>query len=457
VTTYFLSEETAHFSTPAGEIVGWLDGDVVRASGIAYARAGRFQPPHPEPPAPLPIDATTSGPGCPQTSRPTLDALLGGGMVGYPTDEDCLRLSVTRPASPSHRARPVMVWIHGGSYIAGAGDLPAYDPRLLVTEQDVVVVNVTFRLGLFGFLGGFEDRPANLGLLDLLAALRWIRTNIAAFGGDPDNVTLFGESAGADAIAHLMIADNTEGLFHRVILQSPPLGISRGRSQMYAEMGAAAAAIGPATPVEEVLRHQAGVEAVARRHGLRRAMPFGVHYGQAPLPAEDELNEAWRRAAARFDVLIGTNDEEVALYAAFIPAMMKLASVPVIGRRLRDLLIRQLTEAVYGSAADRLASLLADGGARAYRYRLHWGRGRTPMGACHMMDLPLVLGTPEVWADSELVQGLPLQEIREAGAQVRAVWADFARTGRLASEGRIEPEVLSWNHVTTRTLSASAD
>lgn len=393
MTNDFLAPPTTRFLTPAGEIVGWPDGDVVRATGIRYARAARFEAPQAASPAGEAIKATTWAPGCPQVPRLNLDDLLGGGMVDFPVDEDCLHLSVTRPAASSSDALPVMVWIHGGAYVAGAGDLPAYDPQLLVAEQDVVVVNVTFRLGLFGFLGGSDDRPANLGLLDLLAALRWIRTNIAGFGGDADNITLFGESAGADAIAHLMIADGSDGLFHRAIMQSPPLGISRGRARMYAEMAAGAAGLDPETHVDEILEGQSRIEAIDRRHGLRRAMPFGVHYGQAPLPAEADVDDAWRRAAGRFDVLIGTNQEEVGLYAAYVPAMVKLATVPMIGRRLRDFLIRPLTAAVYTRSTERLAGLLAEGGARAYLYRLHWGSGRTPMGACHMIDLPLVLGT----------------------------------------------------------------
>lgn len=439
---------TTRFSAPAGEIVGRRDGEVVRATGIAYARAARFLPPEAEPASQNPIDATTWGPGCPQNSRSILDEFLGGGMAGLPRSEDCLRLSVTRPASEASHARPVMVWIHGGAYVSGAGDLPAYDPRLLVSEQDVVVVNVTFRLGLFGFLGDGEARLANLGLLDLLAALRWVRTNIAAFGGDPGNVTLFGESAGADAVVHLLVAEGAEGLFQRVILQSAPLGISRGRSAMYAEMAAAAVEVGPDTPVEDVLRHQARIEIVDRRHGLRRFMPFGVQYGHTPLPPEDELDEAWRRAGARVDVLLGTNDDELALYTDYVPDLIRLRSLPVVGPLLCRSLVRRLTRVMYTRPNKRLARLLAAGDAATYVYRLHFGHGRTPLGACHMMDLPLVLGTPETWAGSRLVEGLSESELADAGARVRALWADFARSGRLADEGRIEPDVLSWHRVT---------
>lgn len=442
---------TPRFAAPAGEIIGWRDGEVLRATGIPYARAARFHPPEAEPAAHRAIHATTWAPGCPQNSRSILDDFLGGGMAGFPVTEDCLRLSVTRPAADAARPRPVMVWIHGGAYVSGAGDLPAYDPQLLVSEQDVVVVNVTFRLGLFGFVGDGEGRPANLGLLDLLAALQWVRTNIASFGGDPANVTVFGESAGADAVAHLMIAEGAEGLFHRVILQSAPLGISPGRSTMYAEMAAAAADIGADAATETVLRRQVRVERVDKRHGLRRFMPFGVQYGHAPLPSEDDLKEAWRRAGARFDVLLGTNDDEIALYTDHVPALVRVTSLPVVGPLIRRSVVRRLTDAVYTKATERLARVLTEGGATTYLYRLHYGRGRTPLGACHMMDLPLVLGTPETWADSRLVDGLPLRELRDDGARVRALWAGFARTGRLADEGRIEPTVLSWHRVTTGT------
>ncbi len=95
--------------------------------------------------------------------------------------------------------RPVMVWIHGGSYVFGAGDAAIYDARALVEEQGVIVVSVTYRLGLLGFLGGSGGRAANVGLLDIIEALRWVKANIAAFGGDTDNITLFGQSAGGDA------------------------------------------------------------------------------------------------------------------------------------------------------------------------------------------------------------------------------------------------------------------
>lgn len=159
-----------------------------------------------------------------------------------------------------------MVWIHGGSYVAGAGDAPAYNPSSLVSEQGVIVVSVTYRLGVLGYLGG-NGRPANLGLLDQLVALKWVRRNIAAFDGDPKQVTLFGQSAGGDAVAHLMAVQGARALFRRAIIQSPPLGISRGREKMEKAMVSAASVLSSRTPIGELLAAQDAAKTAAAPFG----------------------------------------------------------------------------------------------------------------------------------------------------------------------------------------------
>ncbi|KAK2690711.1 hypothetical protein QWA68_010474 [Fusarium oxysporum] len=149
-----------------------------------------------------------------------LDAVTGPITTGRTQGEDCLRLTVTVPlkALTDGRKRPVMVFLHGGAYVSGGGDLDVYSPVGLA-ERDLVVINVTYRLGLFGYIPISEIAPANLGLYNQIAALRWIQDNIADLGGDSNNVTLFGESAGADSIFCLMIAEGTQNLLHRAILQ----------------------------------------------------------------------------------------------------------------------------------------------------------------------------------------------------------------------------------------------
>ena len=417
------------WQAPAGEIIGLADGDVLRAKGIRYARAGRFERPSPEPIVER-IDATRPAPACPQPPMEFTERVLGitRGELGF--DEDCLRLSVTAPAGATqHAAIPVMVMIHGGSYTSGAGDLAIYDPALLVAEQQVVVVNVTYRLGVLGYLGDGSSRPANLGLLDQIEALRWVRTNITAFGGDPDAVTVFGQSAGGDATAHLMISKGAEGLFHRAIIQSPPIGVMPGRSGMAAEMmQAAAEAITAESDVDDVLAAQPGVEPPFARYGLRAGMPFGVQYGHDPLPPEADLDAAWRAAAQRVEVLIGSADREAAFFVAKVAG--EHAARPWAAPFVRRLVAR-LTDAIYGKRVLAFADRHHRAGGRGQRYLLTWGVPGNPYAAAHTIDLPLLFGDPETWRDAPLVAGADPEDLRRSGRRLRELWADFARTGRL--------------------------
>ena len=420
------------FDTPAGVFLGRYDDGVVRATGIRYARADRFAPPVPEPPASGVVEATSWSPACPQPAAPELDLLVTDPMGDLVADEDCLRLSVTAPedAVPGE-GLPVMVWVHGGSYVSGAGDAPAYDPAVLVREQRVVVVAVTYRLGLLGFLGDGVGRPANLGLLDLLAALRWVRDAVAAFGGDPASVTLVGESAGGDAIVHLMVADGARGLFRRAVVSSAPLGLSRGRARMSAAMAAGAASLDPAAPVEEVVAAQARVAALARRSGLVAAMPFGTQYGLPPLPAEDALAAAWARRAPEVDLLIGTNSREVALFVALLPPAARLARLPGAGRAV-EALVRTLSRRIYGRDAVRFARRHRAAGGRAASYVLSFGAGA--LTGAHAVDLPLLFPHRRSWEHSPLLAGLAWDDVVAAGREVRRVWAGFARTGEVPAD-----------------------
>jgi para-nitrobenzyl esterase len=423
------------FTCPAGTFLGRHDDGVVRATGIRYARAARWAPPEPEPPADGPVDATAWAPACPQPPDPGADVLIGPGVLGdLPFDEHCQRLSVTVPADAAADERlPVMVQIHGGAYVYGAGDAPLNDPAALVREQRVVAVTVTYRLGLLGFLGDTGGRPANLGLLDQIEALRWVRRNIAGFGGDADAVTLFGSSAGGDAIAHLMIADGAAGLFRRAVLQSAPLGISRGRAAMAATMARAAAHLSPDAPVAEVVAAQAAVERRARRHGaFVSGMPFGTQYGFAPLPAEDDVEAAWSRAAPAHDVLIGRTDREGAMFLPD-PLEAALARLPVVGPRAREGLVRWITRRVYGTAVDTFARRHTAAGGRAHRYLLRYGDPANPLADAHGTDLPLLFPDRALWGASPLLRGVAWADVERHGRALRALWAGFARTGEAAS------------------------
>ncbi|PZE94183.1 carboxylesterase family protein [Curtobacterium sp. MCBD17_008] len=421
---------TRTFTAAVGRIVGHHDGAVVRALGIPYARSERFARPEPVPPSTEDFVADTPAPVPPQPSTPVLEALIH--PIEAEVSEQCQALSVTVPADVRDDERlPVMVWIHGGSYVVGGGDIPIHDPRALVEEQRVVVVAVTYRLGVLGFLGDGERVPANLGLLDIVQALRWVRGNIAAFGGDPESVTLFGQSAGGDAIAHLMAADGTAGLFRRVIVQSAPLGLSRRRARMNRAMVRAVRTVGPETGLDEVLALQAAAERVALPYGLRGGMPFGTQYGHAPLPAERHLDAAWRRAAPHVEVLIGSASDEAALYIPMIPGLAALCRTRAGRALVRWLLVRPLTAVIYGRDARAFAARHRAAGGRAVVYRLHRGVTVRPTGAVHMSDVPLLLGDRQAWAGSRFVPERDWAAVERRGPGIRAVWAEFARTGRV--------------------------
>jgi para-nitrobenzyl esterase len=423
--------DAPQFPAPAGLIVGWRDEAVVRATGIRYAYARRFGIPVAEPVAPAPILALTPAPACPQVADPLLNQVLGELFATLRFDEDCLRLSLTLPADyrPDEQL-PVLVWVHGGSYVTGAGDLPLYDPATLVSEQRVVFVAVTYRLGLLGFLGTEGGTP-NLGLLDLLMALRWVQRNVATFGGDPHCVTLLGHSSGADAIAQLMLVPDSADLFRRVILHSAPLGLTRGRQTMTQAMRRAAGPLRTTGPLSDVLARERDVGRAARGFGLKSAMPFGPHYGAPPLPPEASIEQAWAAIAPHVDVLIGATAEETRFFAVIDPTFSWLGRLPLLGAGLSRLLVRFSSHLIYQGPARAFARRHARSGGRAYEFRVSYQPPGSPFSAAHVVDLPLLLGTRASWAATPLLGQASWEEVSQIGRQVRQLWADFSRTGSL--------------------------
>lgn len=254
----------------------------------------------------------------------------------------------------------------------------------------------------------------------------------------------FGHSAGGDAAAHLMIAEGAEGLFQRAIIQSAPLGISRGRKKMNAHMFERAAAVTDDMPLGEALELQTRVVERARGFGLKSAMPFATQYGHYPLPEESSAPAAWRRAAKNIDVFIGTTAEETRLFLVMSPGLSRLRAVPLLGAPITGAMVTATTRKVYRYDAHAFARRHAQAGGRAYVYRLDWNKGRPPYGAAHTLELPLLLGEPESWRDADIVKGVEAGELHECGPRLRALWADFAREGRLPEKGRVEPGIVAW-------------
>ena len=428
-------------------MLGHRDGAVIRARGIPYARSRRFEEPVVFADWTEPLDAAHASPAAPQLASPALEVVLGSSLGDLAQSEDCQNLSITLPGDlqPGETV-PVMVWIHGGSYVSGAGDMPVQDPTALVAEQRVIVVAINYRLGVLGYLGTPSGRPANLGLMDQILAFRWVQRNIAAFGGDPRRVTAFGQSAGADAVAHIMVIPGAHLLFGRAIIQSAPLGVARGRGQMSAAMGAAAESLSDATSIEEILAAQTEIATGASGYGLRSAMAYGTQYGKSPLPGESFIDAAWADVAPKIAVLIGHTSEEARLFIPAFPGLGSWIRWPVIGPLIFRAANSFLTSAVYGASSRRFARLYSRAGGSVHHYVLGWSAPGNEFGAAHTIDLPFLFGSEQIWSPATLLHGARWAEIEPRAREVRQVWVDFARGANLGRRGGVDG-VLTYRRV----------
>ncbi|AZA78056.1 carboxylesterase/lipase family protein [Chryseobacterium sp. G0186] len=437
-----LQKETYIFETRVGRIIALKENGVIRAKSIRYARSERYQKPVPVETSVSDITSPDKTPVCPQTLSPLVEKMIGATPVEkFEPDESTQYLSVIRPENIIENEKlPVVVWIHGGSHEIGCGDLPTADAAEWVKEQQIIVVTVSYRLGLFGFLGGDEKRPPNLGLFDMIEALKWIKTNITYFGGDAENITLLGQSSGGDAIAHLMISESIDGLFQRVIIQSAPLGLRHKRQKMFAEFLKKTEEIKDETDVLKMMDDYGKFVPSVMKFGLKAAMPFGPQYGFPPLCKEEESAEKWKDNARKYDVLIGLNNDETAFYLKTSEALNKYFGKG-LGLKIMDKTVEKTTEFIYGTPARQFAENLARGGGNVYLFRIHSKLKENTIGASHCIDLPLIFGNETAWKSSEMLKGIPWERIHENGKKIRALWAEFARTGKISDQSE-RPEIL---------------
>ncbi|WP_086840814.1 carboxylesterase family protein [Amycolatopsis kentuckyensis] len=357
--------------------------------GIRYATAKRFEAPIPPKPWSGVEDALEAGPAAPQPPSRLEHAL---GPMPLPQREDCLFLNVFTPSTTGNR--PVLVWIHGGGFSSGSGGQVWYTGTRLARDADAVVVTLNYRLGALGF-AALDGVPPNLGLRDQLAALEWVRDNIAAFGGNPAEVTLGGQSAGAQSTLALWSSPRTRGLIKRIALQSAPLGM-RPATREEANRTASALAALRTAPVEQLLAAQVSVPG---RPGSIEP-PF-------QLVADDDLvAHDLIEAAPEGPALISWTREEL---RAFVP------DAP-----------QETIDAANGFfTSDRLVEKLG-----AFTYRFDWQAPGNRFGACHCLDIPFLFGTHDVW-DAPMLEGAPKGLEHETG--LRAVWAAFLHGERPAA------------------------
>ncbi|HJQ45560.1 MAG TPA: carboxylesterase family protein [Amycolatopsis sp.] len=414
----------------SGELQGEsLDGGLTAFRGVPFAHAARFGPPGPVAPWTGVRDATRHGPISPQPPL-RIGAVTGEPQDGLVQNEDCLNLTVVTPGTTGRR--PVMVWIHGGAYTTGAGSMSFYDGGRLAAEGDIVYVAVNYRLGALGYLRLDGVAPGNLGLLDQLEALRWVRDNIAAFGGDADNVTVFGQSAGAHSIACLMAMPEARGLFRRAILQSAQLGLkiaTTGTATRIARSFTAALREDPRmATVEQILAaQQAALVRAAGPGGLYSVPPFCPTADTEPLPSVRD----WlpRAARAGVDVVVGTTSAEMNTFLNGKPGIATLERNPVL-RRALDAAKSGITRFVFAAPSLRFARTLAAAGATVFPYRFHWAASGTDYGACHCIELPFLLGDRDAWSGAPMLGTAEWDTVDELGRALRHAWVSFARTGK---------------------------
>ncbi|MET3035292.1 carboxylesterase family protein [Chryseobacterium sp. NRRL B-14859] len=435
------------FETRFGRVIALQENGIIKAKSIRYAHSKRFQRPVPAEPSDSDIVAPGKTPVCPQKLSALVEKMIGVTPVeNFEPDESTQYLSVSRPEIITEGEKlPVVVWIHGGSHEIGCGDLPTADPDEWIKEQHIIVVTISYRLGLFGFLGGSGNRPPNLGLLDMIEALKWIKSNISDFGGDPENITLLGQSSGGDAIAHLMISDGVEGLFQRVIIQSAPLGLRHKRQKMSAEFLKKTEVLKDETDVFKMMDEYGKYVPSVMKYGLKAAMPFGTQYGYPPLCTEEESVEKWKKNAKKYDVLIGLNNDETAFYLKTSEALNKYFGKG-LGLKIMDKTVEKTTELIYGTPARIFAENYARAGGNVYLFRIISRSRYDHIGAPHCIDLPLIFGNETAWKSSEMVKNIPWKYIHENGKKLRALWAEFARTGKIDDSSE-RPEILELRKV----------
>ena len=449
-----LSEVT----TAEGAVRGRREGDVLRWRSIPYAAPPvgdlRFRAPQPH--------ESWSGVRPATSFRNAAVQHRSGSQIGprtfQPQSEDCLTINVTAPADAGSAPRPVMVFIHGGGYVFGTSAVSLYAGTGLAAHHDVIVVSFNYRLGVFGYVDFTDfatpDRPvdSNLGLRDQVAALEWVHRNIAAFGGDPDNVTIFGESAGAAAVTTLLATPAAKGLFRQAIAQSSPADWALDRTTAADFARRCVERLDSAADLFTADAHDLGkiagrvsMDAMRANPGLMTMMPVidGEFLPTHPLDAMAD------GTAHPVPLIIGTNRHEGTLFAKY---MDELPTNPARIEQMFDatnVIPLQRVSSHYRDYPTERSAIRLGGDfifwrptiaaaeahsahAPTYNYRYDYAPPllkRLGLGATHASELIAVFGFGETKAGRALTAIGGRRDLRTVTERMQAHWISFARDG----------------------------
>jgi para-nitrobenzyl esterase len=469
--------------TTAGKIRGTMEDKVCAFRGIPYgastAGAGRFMPPEKPQPWTGVKDTVELGHRSPQAASGLIPEVAAVD-ADEPSGEDCLMLNVWTPSASSGHKRPVMVWLHGGGFTSGSGGFKIYDGVNLAGRHDVVVVTVNHRLNAFGYLyladlgGAKYANSTNVGMLDIVAALQWVRDNISNFGGDPGNVTIFGQSGGGAKVSTLLAMPVAKGLFQRAVIESGASirGIPRDAANKSTEAFLAKVGLKPnqidelqRLPVDRMIKVLEG-GGPAGAPGLR----FGPVVDGKTLPA-NPFDPTAPEISAGVPLLIGSTQTEVTFFPGqqldpidqaalrarvkqtFRTSNVEADKIIAVYKSVNpgisniDVALESASDSFAWTnaltAAERKAALQK---APAYMYYFKW---RSPvrdgkLKAMHCMEIPFVFDNPDA--------GKPMTgsgEDRYAlAAKISAAWVAFARTGNPSQKGLTWPAYNTTNRAT---------
>ncbi len=468
------SDSVGIAETTSGRVAGYLEQGIYIYKGIPYAEAERFMPPTPAKPWEGIRSSRAFGPTCPQGERmgwrSDEQAFAFNWDDGFP-GEDCLRVNIWTQGLNDGKKRPVMVWLHGGGYAAGSGqELPSYDGANLAKKGDVVVVTLNHRLNALGFLdlSAFGEKYAqsgNTGLLDLVAALQWVQKNITNFGGDPSNVTIFGQSGGGGKVSTLLATPAAKGLFHKAIVQSGSM--LRTMESKYSarigqatleELGLKAAQVDQLATIPYKQLLAAGEKAITKvRQEAEKEGVSSFIFGWAPtvdgnvLPAQPFDPHAPEQSRD-IPMMIGTTLHEFCI-STYVPTLRQATE-----EQVREMLVQRYGEKVeeyialfkkiypnaqpkdlldtdfmFRPGAVEQARIKANQqGAPVYMYQFCW---ESPvmngiLRSTHCMEIAFVF--------DNIARCAPMtgggQEAHDLAARVSDAWIQFARTGNPNTE-----------------------